>query len=50
MFVNETNIYSVQKGGGKPSINIIVSKMETFFVIHIMSGIIKLPSYKLYLG
>ncbi|XP_039300501.1 piggyBac transposable element-derived protein 3-like [Nilaparvata lugens] len=48
MFVTETNRYSVQKSGGEKSINTNKNEIEQFFGIHIMSGVIKVPSYRLY--
>jgi len=44
--VYHTNLYSTQKTGS--SINTTVLEMETFIGIHIYSGIVKMPSYRMY--
>lgn len=46
--VDQTNLYSVQKTG--TSINTRVSEMEQFLAIHMMSGIIQMPSYRMFWG
>lgn len=46
--VDQTNLYSVQKTG--TSINTRVSEMEQFLGIHMMSGIIQMPSYRMFWG
>ncbi|KAL4122942.1 hypothetical protein QTP88_015183 [Uroleucon formosanum] len=43
--VYHTNLYSTQKTGS--SINTTVLEMETFIGIHIYSGIVKMPSYRI---
>lgn len=42
----ETNVYATQKSGN--SVNTNSSEIEQFFGIHIMSGVIKVPSYRFY--
>lgn len=44
--VNQTNLYSVQKHGA--SVNTNFSEMCNYFGIHILSGIIPMPSYRMY--
>jgi hypothetical protein len=44
--VYHTNLYSTQKTSS--SINTTVLEMETFIGIHIYSGIVKMPSYRMY--
>ncbi|XP_051171325.1 piggyBac transposable element-derived protein 3-like [Leptopilina boulardi] len=42
----QTNLYSIQKSG--ISINVTEKEIEQFFGIHILSGIVKVPSIKCY--
>lgn len=44
--VYHTNLYTTQKTSS--SINTTVLEMETFIGIHIYSGIVKMPSYRMY--
>lgn len=44
--VNETNLYSVQKDG--TSINTSFAEISQFFGIQILSGIVRMPSYRMY--
>lgn len=44
--VQQTNLYSVQQRGN--SINTTIAEMEQFLGIHILSGIIHMPSYRMY--
>lgn len=42
----QTNLYSTEKTG--TSINTSVQEIEQFLGIHVMSGIVRVPSYKMY--
>lgn len=44
--VEQTNMYSIQKG--RICINTNYNEISVFLGIHIMSGIIRMPSYKMY--
>jgi hypothetical protein len=44
--VYHTNLYYTQKTSS--SINTTVLEMETFIGIHVYSGIVKMPSYRMY--
>lgn len=48
MFVDEMNRYSVQKSGGSKSIDTTANEIEQFFGILITSGIVRVPSYRIY--
>lgn len=43
---DQTNLYSTQKTG--TSVNTSVQEIEQFLGIHVMSGIVRVPSYKMY--
>lgn len=46
--VVQTNLYPTQKSGGQASISVSKSEMEQFLGIHLLSSIVKVPSFKLY--
>ena len=43
---HQTNLYSVEKTGS--SLNVTANEIEQFIGIHIMTGIVKVPSYRKY--
>lgn len=46
LFVEQTNLYSTQKSGR--CVNTTYNELSNFLGIHVMSSIVRMPSYKMY--